>query len=120
MPVNSRNKGKRGEAEVAERLAALGLGEVEDCRQERCEHGLPDVGIPGVIAIEVKFREVFNAYKSMEQVEQKVTVEKHKTSLRCVYHRRKRQDWLVVLRANDFEKLITGQIGGLKQGDGNE
>lgn len=108
--INSRNKGKRGESEVTERLKSLDIGEVEDHRQERTDHNLPDTGIPGAVCVEVKYREKFNAYASMEQVEQQASASKYSTSLRCVYHRRNRKDWLVVLRAGDFEKLLVSYL----------
>jgi Holliday junction resolvase len=102
--VNSKEKGKRGEREVAELLRKFGY-EARRGQQFSGSPDSPDVvhNIPG-LHLEVKFRERFQLYDSMEQAEkddpEKVPV---------VFHRRKHKKWVAILYADDLLNLLGGK-----------
>ena len=102
MPINSREKGKRGELEVANLLKTYGY----DCRrgQQYCgSNGDADVvGLPG-IHIEVKRKEKFNLYESLEQAIRDAKVKK---LMPVVFHRKNNREWVVVLRLTDFLSIL--------------
>lgn len=102
MPINSREKGKRGELEVANLLKTYGY----DCRrgQQYCgSNGDADVvGLPG-IHIEIKRKEKFNLYESLEQAIRDATVKK---LMPVVFHRKNNREWVVVLRLTDFLSIL--------------
>ena len=101
MSRMSRNKGKRGELELAAELRRIfGV----DARRGVQYHGgsdSPDVvtDLPG-IHIEVKRTERLSLYPAMEQAAadagDKVPV---------VCHRANRQEWVAIIRLNDLPKL---------------
>lgn len=98
--VHSLNKGKRGEREVAKLLQDFGV----EARRGRQFSGSPDS--PDVISsldnlhIEVKLRERFELYPSLEQAERD-----DPDRIPIVFHRRKRKDWTITMYAQDFLKL---------------
>ena len=96
MGKSQREKGKRGERELAGKLRDHGY----DCRrgQQFCgTSGDADViGLPG-IHIECKRVERLNLQEAMEQSKRDArTGEKP-----CVFHRRDRSEWLVTMRLED-------------------
>ena len=100
--MNSRDKGKRGEREWAEECRKHGYLEARRGVQFAGGADSPDVvGLPG-FHCEVKRTENLSVYKAMEQSE-------HDSAGRAVplvAHRRNNRPWLVVLRAEDFFRLI--------------
>jgi len=100
--INSKNKGKRGELEVAALLRGFGY----DARRGQQFSGggdSPDVvhSIKG-LHIEVKYTEAFNAYKAMEQAEKDCK----KGDIPLVFYRKKRKRWMVLVDAEAFMELI--------------
>jgi len=99
--INSKNKGKRGELEVAALLRGCGY----DARRGQQFSGSPDS--PDIVHsiegfhIEVKYTEAFNAYKAMEQAEKDCKAE----DTPLVFFRKKRKRWMVMIDAEDFLKL---------------
>jgi Holliday junction resolvase len=97
----SRNKGKRGELELAAELRRLfGV----DARRGVQYHGgadSPDVvsDLPG-IHIEVKRTERLSLYPAMNQA-----VNDAGDKVPVVCHRANRQDWVAIIRLNDLPKL---------------
>lgn len=98
--MNSKKKGNRGELEVAHFLHAHGW----EARRGQQFSGSPDS--PDVISslpvhIEVKRTENLSIYKAMAQAKNDCGAK-----IPTVWHRRNREDWLVILTAEDFLSLI--------------
>ena len=106
MTINSRQKGARGERELAEFLRDLGF---EARRGQQFSGGgdSPDVvhNIPG-IHIECKRVETGNLYKWLAQAKCDALADK----IPVVFHRRNDSDWVVVLDAKDFLGIMRYQI----------
>lgn len=100
MAVNSRNKGARGERELASKLKEYGY----DCRrgQQFCgANGDADVvGLPS-IHIECKRVEKLNLYDAMAQSKHDAKPDE----IPAVFHRKDRCEWLVTLTLEDFMKI---------------
>ena len=98
--TNSRDKGKRGEREVARWLRDHGYAEARRGCQYSGEKGNPDVvGLDGV-HIEVKYRE-----QGHGQLYDWLAQSKHDSQgklLPIVMHRKNNCEWLVTMRAEDF------------------
>ncbi len=98
--MNSRQKGARGERELATVLKAYGY----DCRrgQQYCgANGDADVvGLPG-IHIECKRGEKLNLYDAMAQSK----ADARKNEMPVVMHRKNNCDWLVTMSLEDWIKI---------------
>ena len=98
--MNSREKGKRGELELAGKLKEYGY-ETRRGQQYCGANGDADViGLPG-IHIECKRVEKLNLYDAMAQA---VSDSKEK-EMPAVFHRKNNCEWLVTMRFDDFMKL---------------
>ena len=102
MGKYSRNKGKRGERELAQFLTERGF----NARRGQQFCGTPES--PDVICeamagfhIEVKRTEKLSVYAAIEQATEDAG---SKTPL--VFHRRNRKPWLVIMNAGDFLELL--------------
>ena len=108
MGKMQRNKGKRGERELAGILRDYGY----DCRrgQQFCgANGDADVvGLPG-IHIESKRTERLNLYDALAQA----TRDARKGEIPVIFHRRNNCEWVCILSLDDFMRLYAGQEGGL-------
>lgn len=100
--MNSRDKGKRGERQWAKFLTENGF---EARRGVQFQGGTdsPDVVCEPLkwAHFEVKRTEKFNAYTAMSQASDDAG---EKTPI--VAHKRNHKDWLIVMRAEDFLKLL--------------
>lgn len=98
--MNSRQKGARGERELATVLKAYGY----DCRrgQQYCgANGDADVvGLPG-IHIECKRVEKLNLYDAMAQSK----ADARENEIPVVMHRKNNCDWLVTMSLEDWIKI---------------
>lgn len=104
----SREKGKRGEREVAEILRNHGYA----ARRGQQFHGGADspdvVGLPG-FHIEVKYTQRFDLYGALKQAE---TDSSGMDDVPLVVHRKaaengqKKPDWVAVLKLEDFLKIL--------------
>ena len=98
--MNSRDKGARGERELASKLREYGY----DCRrgQQYCgANGDADVvGLPK-LHIECKRVERLNLYDAMAQAKH----DKKPEELPAVFHRKNNSKWLVTMEIDDFMKL---------------
>lgn len=105
MPINSRSKGKRGELEIAEALRAEGF---EARRGQQFKGGVdsPDVVCPdlGNFHLEVKRVEAGNLYTWLKQAIRDAGPGKTPT----VFHRKNGEEWVTILRMQDFIKLVRG------------
>lgn len=103
MPINSRAKGARGEREWRDQLRNAGF----DARRGQQFSGgadSPDViceSLPG-LHWEVKRVEAGNPYIWMAQAERDAGSKK----MPVVAHKRNGQDWLCIIRAEDFFALL--------------
>lgn len=99
--MNSRQKGARGERELAELLRAYGY-DARRGQQYSGANGDADVtGIDG-FHIECKRVEQLNIYKAMEQSER----DAREGEIPIVCHRKDRKRWLVTIRFDDFMGVI--------------
>lgn len=98
--MNSRDKGAKGERELARVLREYGYDAIRG--QQFCGiYGDPDViGLPG-IHIECKRVERLNLYDAMAQSKR----DARSNEMPCVFHRRNRCEWLVTMRLDDFMTL---------------
>lgn len=98
--MNSRNKGAKGERELAAKLREYGY----NCRRGQQYSGANGdadvVGLKGV-HIECKRVEKLNLYGAMEQAVR--DAKGGKTP--AVFHRKNNREWLVTLRMDDFMKM---------------
>lgn len=99
--LNSRDKGKVGERELAGELSRI-FG--TSCRRGQQYSGLDGsdvVGLPG-IHIESKRVEKLNIYTAVEQSER--DAKENETPV--VFHRRNRKPWLVTFYLEDLPRLV--------------
>ena len=100
MTINSRNKGKNGELELAALLRSFGF---DSLRGQQFKGGgdSPDVtGLAG-FHIECKRVESGNPYHWLAQAKRDAV-----DNTPVVFHRRNHQDWVVVIDAKDFLGLL--------------
>lgn len=96
MPINSKQKGKQGELEVAKILREHGY-EARRGVQYQGGQDSPDViGIPGY-HIEVKRTEKLNLYEALAQSKRDAGTDKP-----IVIHRRNREEWVVIQPLEDW------------------
>ena len=100
--TNSKQKGKRGELEVAALFRAHGF-EARRGQQFKGTADSPDVihDIPN-LHVEVKFKEKFSLYNAMDQASSEASYPKIPT----VFYRRKHKPWVAVLLADDFLRML--------------
>lgn len=102
MPKDSRAKGVRGELEVAELIREHGF---EARRGQQFSGGgdSPDVvhNMPGIHA-EVKRVEALQLYPALEQAIDDAAPGNDPV----VFHRRNGKEWVVIMRAKDWFKLL--------------
>jgi hypothetical protein len=100
MGKTSREKGKRGERELARKLREYGY----DARrgQQYCGRtGVADVtGLKG-IHIEVKRTERFRLYDALDQARR----DARRDELPAVFHRANECDWVVCMRLSDWIEI---------------
>lgn len=107
MGKRSREKGKRGERELAHVLQNLGFYAVRRSQQYCGSADSADlVGLPGV-HIECKRMESFSPYKALEQA---AGDSAGTSNLPAVIHRRNGQPWIVVMTLDDWAKLYRAYL----------
>lgn len=101
MGINSREKGRRGEVELAHELEKYGYKAYRS--QQYCgANGDADVvGLPG-FHIECKRVEKLNLENAMEQS----ISDAREDEVPVVMHRKNRKPWLVTLELKDFMELL--------------
>lgn len=106
--MNSREKGKRGELELAHYLQKQGFTDSKRGQQFSGANGDADVeGLPG-IHIECKRVEKLNIDEAMEQSDRDSYADSLKHGekiIPTVFHRRNRKRWKVTMWADDFMEL---------------
>ena len=115
-PVNSRNKGKRGERQWRDELRANGYG----ARRGQQFSGSPDS--PDVVCdalpwihFEVKAVQRLNIEEAMDQARRDAG-----SKVPVVAHRRNFRPWLVTMEAEAFFRLLSGEFSreGREGGEG--
>ena len=108
--VNGKQKGKRGELEVAELIRKYGFA----ARRGQQFKGGPDS--PDVIHdmdgfhVEVKRTETISPYVALGQAES----DAGRGEVPVVFHRKNNRGWLVLLKADDFLSLVAqAKAGGV-------
>ena len=98
----SKEKGKRGEREVAKLLQEFGFA-ARRGQQFAGGGDSPDVvhNMEG-LHIEVKFREAFSLYSSLDQAQDDMNV----GEVPVVFHRKSHRQWVAILDARDFLKMM--------------
>lgn len=100
--MNSRQKGARGERELANILKGYGYEESRRGQQYCGSNGDADVvGLSG-IHIECKRVEKLNLEKAMEQAEH----DRKEQEKPAVFHRKDRKPWLVTMKLEDWMELF--------------
>lgn len=102
MAVNSKQKGKRGELELARKLNEYGFGTRRSVQYNgKADDGKADlVGLEG-IHIESKRVEKLNLYDAMSQA----IHDAKDGELPTVFHRKNHSEWLVTMRLQDWMDL---------------
>ncbi len=101
MPINSKQKGKRGELALAKKLREYGYTEARRSQQYCGDAGDADViGLPGIHA-EVKRVERLNVSDAMSQA----IGDCKDGNLPAVFHRKNNESWLVTMRLDDWIEL---------------
>lgn len=108
--LNSREKGKRGERELANILKGYGY----DCRRTQqyaggTEESADVVGLPG-IHIECKRVQALNLDEAMDQA---IRDSKGK-NLPAVFHRKNNRPWKVTMRLEDWMELYREWHSGIE------
>jgi Holliday junction resolvase len=105
VAMNSRDKGKRGEREIAKIYADLGFASKRTAPlQAGGDHGVADVsGVPG-LHIEVKRVEALNIWAALAQAERDAA----EGEVPTVHFRRNRSEWYVALPLTEFARLLAG------------
>ena len=104
--TDSREKGKRGEREVVALLKTYGFT-ARRGQQNRGGSDSPDViHSMNNVHVEVKFRENFNLPAALK----KAWEEGGKGVLPVVFHRKKRQPWMVTMDAHHFLTRVAKEI----------
>lgn len=97
--INSRQKGARGERELAKRFREQGY----DCRRGQQYNGLEGedvVGLPGV-HVECKRTERFHLYDAVDQAKRDAN-----GKIPVVFHRKNNSEWVSVMTLDDWFKLF--------------
>ena len=101
MGKKSREKGKRGERELAKKLNELFNVKARRGRQYKGSPESPDVHAFDGIHIECKRTEKFNAYAALEQAGDDAG-----DAVPVVMHKRNYKPWIVVVELEDLPRLI--------------
>lgn len=104
--VNSRNKGKNGELELAQFLRDRGYPEAKRGVQYHGGPDSPDItGGPDGFHLECKRTEAGNLYKWLEQAKRDAAAGK----IPLVVHRKNGKEWVAILPFEDFLNLLLGK-----------
>lgn len=111
--VNSRNKGKRGELEIAHIMQGYGF----DARRGQQFSGLQgDADVVGVpyLHLEIKRVQALNLDKAMEQSQR----DAREGEIPVVIHRKDRQDWRITMTLEEFMPMYMAWLKEKGQNNG--
>lgn len=98
--TNSRQKGKRGELELARRLREYGYN-ARRGQQYSGANGDADVVGLSYVHIECKWVEKLNIFDAVAQAER----DKKDGEIPVVFHKKNNHDWLVTMKIDDWVKI---------------
>ena len=112
----SREKGKRGEREWAALCQSHGYGDARRTSQYCGNTGDASdvVGLPGIHQ-EVKRVERLELYSALKQAARDAQ-EAGSGAIPIVAHRRNKENWVVIMDAEDFFRLYSAWLEGLHHG----
>ena len=100
--TNSREKGARGERELARVLRQYGYNSRRGQQYSGANGDADVVGLPG-IHIECKRVERLNIHDAMNQAKR----DRRENEIPAVFHRKNNCEWLVTLTLDDFIKIYS-------------
>ena len=101
--TNSKQKGKRGELELANVLKEYGF----DCRRTAQYNGKENGSLADVVGIDgihVEVKRVESGLKKIDDFMEQA-IRDSKDEIPCVFHRRNRCQWLVTMTLKDWVEL---------------
>ena len=98
--TNSKQKGKRGELELAHYLTDHGIKAKRGVQYQGSQDSPDVVTDMKDIHIECKRNEKLNIYKAIKQA-----IHDAGNKIPCVMHRRNKEEWLVTMRLDDWIRL---------------
>ena len=98
--MNSREKGKRGERELAQELSKYGYSARRGQQYSGANGDADVIGVPG-LHIECKRVEKLNLEEAVKQAEHDARPGEYS----CVMHRRNRENWKVTMPLDEFMHL---------------
>ena len=103
MAINSKQKGKNGELELAKELRQYGYDVRRSVQYNgKAEDGQPDLlGLPH-IHVECKRTERLNLYDAVEQAKRDST---NTDNIPVVFHRKNHCEWVVIVPLEDFMEI---------------
>lgn len=103
MAVNGKQKGKKGELELAKAIRQYGYDARRSVQYNgKAEEGQPDIlGLPK-IHVECKRTERLNLYDAMDQAKRD---SEGTENLPVVFHRRNNCEWLAIMTFDDFMQI---------------
>ena len=104
MPINSRQKGKNGELELAHVLQGYGYDVHRSVQYSGANHDADLYGMDGY-HIECKRVEKLNIDTAIEQSIR----DARENEIPIVCHRKNRKEWLVTIRLKDFMEVVDGK-----------
>ena len=120
MGINSKQKGKNGELELAREFREYGYDARRSVQYNgKADEGQPDLlGLPH-IHVECKRTEKLNLYDAMNQAKRDCS---GTDDIPVVFHRRNHCEWLAIMSLDDFMNIYREYEAGktLKEGEGNE
>lgn len=108
MSINSKQKGAKGERELASKLKEYGY----NCRRGQQYNGLEGEDVVGLdyIHIECKRVQALNLDEAMEQAKRDST----SIQLPTVFHRKNNKKWKVTMELDDWIELYNSYYSDMK------
>ena len=100
MTINSKQKGARGERELAHKLEEYGYNAKRSVQYNGKDGQADVIGLPH-IHCEVKRVEKLNIYNAIEQAKR----DAKNDDMPTVFHKKNRCNWLVTMELDEFMKL---------------
>lgn len=102
--TNSKQKGKRGELELAKLLNLYGY----DCRRTAQYNGKESGSLADVVGLDgihIEVKRVESGLKKIDDFMEQAKRDSKENEIPCVFHRRNRSPWLVTMTLEDWIKL---------------
>ncbi len=115
MAINSKQKGAKGERELAKKLREYGYNVRRSVQYNgKAEDGQADLlGLDG-IHIECKRTEALRLYDAVDQAKRDCN---GKNELPVVFHRKNNCEWVAILPLDDFMKLYREWVNGVSDNE---